>query len=118
MWGCNENVFRGTGMTNAISVKDRLKKQAIKDGKTMQDKLVTYGLERTIYRLSVSKYAERFTLKGGIFLYALFDGEYARATMDIDLLAQRIPNDAEGMKKVFNDIFSIESDDALRFEYA
>lgn len=35
-------------MTNAISVKDRLKKQAIEDGKTMQDKLVTYGLERTI----------------------------------------------------------------------
>lgn len=53
-------------MTNAISVKDRLKKQAIEDGKTRQDKLVTYGLERTIYRLSVSNYVERFTLKGGI----------------------------------------------------
>ena len=70
-------------MTNAISVKERLKKKAIEDGKTMQDNLVTYGLERTIYRLSVSKYAEKFTLKGGIFLYALFDGEYARATMDM-----------------------------------
>lgn len=69
-------------MTNAISVKGRLKKQAIEDGKTMQDKLVTYGLERTIYRLSVSNYVKRFTLKGGIFLYALFNGEYARATMD------------------------------------
>ena len=103
-------------MTSAISVKERLKKQAIEDGKTMQDKLVTYGLERTIYRLSVSKYAEKFTLKGGIFLYALFDGEYARATRDIDLLAQRIPNDTEEMKNVFNDIFSIESDDALRFD--
>jgi predicted nucleotidyltransferase component of viral defense system len=116
MWGCNETVSGGTGMTNAISVKDRLKKQAIEDGKTMQDKLVTFGLERTIYRLSVSPYAERFTLKGGIVLYALFDGEYARATMDIDLLAQRIPNDAEEMKKVFKDIFSIECDDALRFD--
>lgn len=116
MWRCNEEVPGGAGMTNAISVKDRLKKQAIEDGKTMQDKLVTYGLERTIYRLSVSKYAERFTLKGGIFLYALFNGEYARATMDIDLLAQRIPNNAEEMKKVFNDIFSIECDDALRFD--
>lgn len=31
-------------MTNAISVKERLKKQAIEDGKTMQDKLVTYVL--------------------------------------------------------------------------
>ena len=116
MWRCNEKVSGGAGMTNAISVKERLKKQAMEDGKTMQDKLVTYGLERTIYRLSVSKYAEKFTLKGGIFLYALFDGEYARATMDMDLLAQHIPNDAEEMKNVFNNIFSIECDDALRFD--
>ena len=116
MWRCNEKVSGGAGMTNAISVKERLKKQAIEDGKTMQDKLVTYGLERTIYRLSVSKYAEKFTLKGGIFLYALFHGEYTRATTDIDLLAQRIPNDAEELTNVFNDIFSIECNDALRFD--
>ena len=103
-------------MISAISVKDRLKNQAKEDGRTMQDELVTYGLERTIYRLSISEYAERFTLKGGIFLYALFDGNFARATMDIDLLAQHIPNDAEEMKKVFENIFSIECDDALRFD--
>lgn len=103
-------------MISAISVKDRLKNQAKEDGRTMQDELVTYGLERTIYRLSISEYAERFTLKGGIFLYALFDGNFARATMDIDLLAQHIPNDAEEMKKVFANIFSIECDDALRFD--
>lgn len=88
-------------MISAISVKDRLKNQAKEDGRTMQDELVTYGLERAIYRLSISEYAERFTLKGGIFLYALFDGNFARATMDIDLLAQHISNDAEAMKKVF-----------------
>ncbi len=70
-------------MTSAISVKDRLKKQAMKDG---------------------------------IFLYALFDGEYARATMDIDLLGQRIANDADNLKKVFEEIFSIECDDALVFD--
>ncbi|MFQ9933480.1 MAG: nucleotidyl transferase AbiEii/AbiGii toxin family protein [Lachnospiraceae bacterium] len=103
-------------MISAISVKDRLKNQAKADGRTMQDELVTYGLERTIYRLCVSKYAERFTLKGGIFLYALFDGNFARATMDIDLLAQQISNDAEEMKRVFRDIFSIECEDALRFD--
>lgn len=39
MWRCNEKVSGGVGMTNAISVKERLKKQAIEDGKTMQDKL-------------------------------------------------------------------------------
>lgn len=35
MWRGNENVFGGAGMIKAISVKDRLKKQAIEDGKTM-----------------------------------------------------------------------------------
>lgn len=71
-------------MISAISVKDRLKNQAKEDGRTMQDELVTYGLER--------------------------------ATMDIDLLAQHISNDAKEMKKVFHNIFSIECDDALRFD--
>ena len=103
-------------MISAVSVKDRLKNLAKEDGRTMQDELVTYGLERAIYRLSISEYAERFTLKGGIFLYALFDGNFARATMDIDLLAQHISNDAEEMKKVFQDIFSIKCDDALQFD--
>lgn len=103
-------------MISAISVKDRLKNQAKEDGRTMQDELVTYGLERAIYRLSISEYAERFTLKGGIFLYALFDGNFARATTDIDLLAQHISNDAEKMKEVFYHIFSIECNDALRFD--
>lgn len=51
-------------MISAISVKDRLKNQAKEDGRTMQDELVTYGFERTIFRLSISEYAERFTLKG------------------------------------------------------
>lgn len=90
---------------NAESVKARLQNIAVKDGGTMQDKLITYALERSIYRLSVSKYVDRFTLKGGIFLYALLDKQFARATRDIDLLANRIPNDVEKMYKVFKMCF-------------
>ncbi|MGI6056064.1 MAG: nucleotidyl transferase AbiEii/AbiGii toxin family protein [Bilifractor sp.] len=103
-------------MISPISVKDRLKNQAAASGKTFQEALTAYGLERTIYRLSVSEYMERFTLKGGIFLYALFEGEFARATRDIDLLARNMQNNVEDMKKVFEDIFSIESNDALRYD--
>lgn len=101
---------------NAESVKAMLKNLAIKEGGTMQDKLVTYALERSIYRLSVSEYVDHFTLKGGVFLYAIFDKQFARTTMDIDLLAQRIPNDVDKMKMVFQNIFSIEYDDALRYD--
>lgn len=103
-------------MTNADSVKARLKNKAVLSGKTMQEMLIAYGLERTIYRISVSNYADRFTLKGGIFLYALFQGEFSRATKDIDLLADHIPNDNEEMLRVFEAIFLIECDDALQYD--
>lgn len=110
------SVFGDFGMTNAASVKDRLKNEARKSGKTLQECLTLYGLERTIYRISISKYADQFTLKGGIFLYALFEGEFARATRDIDLLAQHIPNDTDYMNDVFHEIFSLHCDDALTFD--
>ena len=103
-------------MTSARSVKDRLKNQAFSNGKTMQEILMAYGLERTVYRLSVSEYVERFTLKGGILLYMLFQGEFARSTRDIDLLAKNMPNSVDDMREVFYNIFSIECDDALRYD--
>ena len=63
-------------MNNVASVKDRLKNKSIATGKTVQELLTAYGLERTIFRLSKSQYASNFTLKGGIFLYAVFNGNY------------------------------------------
>ena len=97
-------------------MKDRLKNLAKQDGSTMQEKLVTYAIERTIYRLSISPYNERFTLKGGIFLYALFDKQFSRVTRDIDLLGQYISNDINEISNVFRKIFSISCDDALMFD--
>lgn len=103
-------------MNNVASVKDRLKNKSIATGKTVQELLTAYGLERTIFRLFKSQYASNFTLKGGIFLYAVFNGNYSRATTDIDLLAQKISNDVEDMKAVFTDVFSLNVDDPLRFD--
>ena len=69
-----------------------------------------------VYRISLSEYRGHFVLKGGIFLYAVFDCNYARATTDVDLLARRISNSREGMKAVFQKIFSRDIDDALVFD--
>ncbi len=101
---------------NADSVKARLKNFAVSSGCTFQEALVYYGLERTIYRISVSPYASHFVLKGGIFLYAIFDRKYERATTDVDLLARRISNSAEETKAVFRNIFALDTDDALVFD--
>ena len=101
---------------NADSVKARLKTFAVNNSCTFQEALTYYGLERTIYRISVSKYAEYFVLKGGIFLYAIFERNYERATTDVDLLARRISNSSVEMKSVFQEIFSQDVDDALTFD--
>ena len=75
-----------------------------------------YGLERTIYRISISKYADKFTLKGGILLYALFDTKFARITKDINLLAQNLNNKLSNLKNVFIEIFSLDCDDAIKYD--
>lgn len=103
-------------MINAESIKAKLKNQASGRGQLYQDVLTAYGLERTIYRISVSEYRSHFTLKGGIFLYALFDGDFTRATTDIDLLARSLSNDIYEMTSVFEHVFSIQVDDALHFD--
>ena len=101
---------------NTDSVKAKLKNFAEENGLTFQEVLTYYGLERTSYRISVSNYADHFVLKGGIFLYAIYDRKYERATTDIDLLARRISNSSEEMKSVFKNILLEEVDDALVYD--
>jgi predicted nucleotidyltransferase component of viral defense system len=103
-------------LTNPASVKARLKNLAIKNGKLFQEELTAYCIERTIYRISNSRYKENFTLKGGIFLYALFNGNYTRATKDIDFLAKSLNNDIEKIKSIFEEIFKIRVDDAVYYD--
>lgn len=91
---------------NPESVKARLKNMSVKEGGSMQDNLFAYVLERSIYRPSISEYADRFTLKGGVFLYALFNKQFTRVTKDIDLLADKIPNDTENERCVSRDFFN------------
>ncbi|MFI3325384.1 MAG: nucleotidyl transferase AbiEii/AbiGii toxin family protein [Clostridia bacterium] len=101
---------------NAQSIKDKLKNYAKNNNYILQDVLTMYGLERAIYRISKSSYSNQFTLKGGILLYALFDGDFARATTDVDLHAKGLDNDAEKMREIFSEIFMVEQDDALIFD--
>ena len=75
-------------MSSADSGKNRLYNKSKITGKTMQELLIMYCLERTLYRLSISKYADKFTLKGGVLLYALFDGNYARTTADVEKMVR------------------------------
>lgn len=103
-------------MRNATSVKERLKNYAKKNDRIVQDIFTVYVLERTLYRLSISNYKDKFTLKGGILLYGLYTEEFTRATTDIDLLGAKISNEADNMKAVFAEVFKINCDDPIDFK--
>lgn len=103
---------------NPQSIKDRLKNIAKSNGTILQEQLTAYALERTIFRIGKSRYCENFSLKGGILLYALYDKNYPRITSDIDLRADSISSDENEMHRVFSEIFSINFDDGIEYDFS
>ncbi len=104
-------------MSLVDSIKARLRNRAQKENRTYQEILTVYGLERALYRLSISPYASHFILKGGILLYALYQGNFSRGTADVDLLGQRFSNDLDAIKIAFLEVFSLaDPDDGVIFD--
>ncbi len=101
---------------NIQSIKDKLKNIARENHRVYQEVLTVYALERTIFRISKSDFNDNFTLKGGIFLYALYEKNYPRSTTDIDLRADKISGDEKAIKTVFEKIFSLQFDDGLEYD--
>jgi hypothetical protein len=64
--------------------------------------LVRYAIERLLYRLSVSPYADRFLLKGAM-LFAIWSETLHRPTQDVDLLGYGDPDVGE-LQKLFREI--------------
>ena len=52
------------------SIRDRLRNNAKEQGRPFQEVLQYSGIERFLYRLSVSEYAHIFVLKGGVLFTA------------------------------------------------
>jgi len=77
--------------------------------------LIWYGLERFLYRLSVSTHSERFVLKGAM-LFRLWGGTDFRSTKDLDLEGF-LQDEAEVVRKVFASIcVQPVEDDGLAFD--
>lgn len=69
--------------------------------------LMHYAMERFLHRLSLSRHADKFFLKGGMLLTGM-GATPARTTMDIDLLG-RIDNSPDNIRKVVQDIIRIKA---------
>lgn len=76
--------------------------------------LVRYAIERLLYRLSVSKYADRFVLKGAL-LFHVWGYEDPRPTRDADLLGAGM-SDPQHLLGVFREICGLPGEDGTLFE--
>ena len=96
------------------SVHQRLLNLAREMNRPFNELLQYYVMERFLFRLSHTPYAERFVLKGALMLRA-WDVPLARPTMDIDMLG-RLPNSVENLVEVVRECLVAEvPDDGLRF---
>jgi len=97
------------------SVRAKLAIIAKKEQRSFDSVLLLYMQERILYRLSISKYCERFILKGGLLIFMLTEYK-GRPTKDIDFLAEQISNDIENIRKAFSEICNVQcEDDGLVF---
>lgn len=100
----------------AASIRARLKQLTDTSKQDFNLTLARYGLERLLYRLSVSEHAPNFLLKGAL-LFQLWYGQPHRPTRDADLLGFG-PDDVPTLVGVFRSICSIVVDDGMVFDPA
>ena len=99
-----------SGRDLGASVRQRLLNQARSQGRPFQELLQYFAMERFLYRLAKSPFADRFILKGALLLTA-WRAPVARPTMDIDL-AGRTNNELEHIRSLVGEIceFTTEPD--------
>jgi hypothetical protein len=100
----------------AASVRARLKQRADATRQDFNLTLTRYGLERLLYRLSVSPHAANYLLKGAL-LFSLWYDQPHRPTRDADLLGFG-PDDVDTAVSAFREICQIEVDDGIAFDTA
>ncbi len=99
----------------AASVKARLFNKAKAEGRTFNEVLQYFAMERFLYRLSISPHADRFILKGALMLQ-VWGGPEARATRDIDLLGRKPASTEECAAMMRDSIDAQVPDDGFRFD--
>jgi hypothetical protein len=98
----------------AASIHARLKQHTDTSKQDFNLTLNRYGLERLLYRLSISEHAPNFLLKGAL-LFQLWYGQPHRPTRDADLLGFG-PDDVPTLVGVFRSIASTPGDDGVVFD--
>ena len=100
----------------AASIRTRLKQRADARKQDFNLILTHYGLERLLYRLSISPLAGNSLLKGAL-LFSLWYDQPHRPTRDADLLDFG-PDDIDTAVAAFREICAMEVEDGIAFDPA
>lgn len=98
----------------AASVRARLLNRARETKQDFNLVLTRYAIERLLYRISISKHADQFLLKGALLFDLWFDIPH-RPTRDADFLgfgSAELPH----VESIFKDICTIETPDGVAFQ--
>lgn len=97
----------------SASVRARLKSRMRETGENYQALLTRFALERLLYRVSVSPFADDLILKGA-YAFLVWQGEPHRPTKDIDFLGY---GSASELEDTFAQICRLEvEDDGVQFD--
>ena len=97
-------------------LKGQIKSFANKRNLQPQEVLQMFLFERVLERLSKSQYTKNFILKGGLLISSMF-GIEERTTMDMDTTVSGIDMTEEGIKRVIEEIISIDVGDDITFKF-
>ncbi len=100
--------------SSPASIRQRLKNLTREKGQVFEVVLINYGLERLMYRLSISEHRDSFVLKGGM-LVTLWIGDENRVTRDADFLGFGEASE-ERLISVFSEVMSQQIDDGLIYD--
>src|SRR5690625_5760762 len=89
----------------SASVRQRLLNRARAEGRPFNELLQYYAMERFLYRLSRSRFAGRFVLKGALLL-RVWEAPVGRPTLDIDLLG-RMDNEVDAVAEVMREVVQV-----------
>jgi len=99
------------------SVHQRLLNLSQERGEDFNFLLVRYVIERLLYRLSRSAYADSFVLKGAL-LFLIWDLPIHRPTRDIDLLGYG-ESSTQQLDRIFREICLVDvAEDGITFDPA
>ena len=102
-------------MSNAMSLKAKIRNIAKQKNIPAQVILQNYMFERLLVRLAASAYKDKFVLKGGMLVAAIV-GLDNRATMDLDTTLKNLPLTPEAIRNALEQVAAVSFDDGVTFE--